>query len=189
MSLYKQLWLAVILLLVLVFSGIFIVSSLSARAYLEQQLGMKNADNASALALSLTQQDADLVLMELTLAAQFDTGFYEMIRFTDPQGEVALIREGPHATSKAPGWFIRLFPIEVEPGVAYIQNNLGMAREINGDREQAVAAYRSAAELDPEHRNASRNLARLEPLPPVVPEETPAEIAQHDPEEAEDDSR
>ena len=63
MSLFKQLWLAIILLLTLVFGSTFVVSSLSAKRYLEQQLYMKNVDNAAALALSLTQQEADPVLL------------------------------------------------------------------------------------------------------------------------------
>ena len=67
MSLRKQLWFAIILILTLVFGVSFLVNTLSAKAYLEQQLGMKNADNASALALSLTQQGADEVLLELWL--------------------------------------------------------------------------------------------------------------------------
>ena len=90
MSLYKQLWLAVIFLLTLVFVGSVIVTSLSAKTYLQQQLSMKNSDNATALALSLTQQDADEVLLELTLSAQFDTGFYELIQLTDPEGVVTI---------------------------------------------------------------------------------------------------
>jgi EAL domain-containing protein (putative c-di-GMP-specific phosphodiesterase class I)/GGDEF domain-containing protein len=121
MSLYKQLWLAVIFLLTLVFAGSFLVYSLSAKAYLERQLTMKNADNATALALSLTQQEADQVLIELTIAAQFDTGFYEMIELVDPEGKVLVRREDTHKITDAPGWFMALFPIEVEPGVAAVQ--------------------------------------------------------------------
>ncbi len=49
MSLYKQLWLGIIFLLTLVFCGSLLVSSLSEKAYLEQQLYMINADNAMAL--------------------------------------------------------------------------------------------------------------------------------------------
>ena len=49
MSLYKQLWLAVIILLTVVFAGSFVVSSLSVKTYLEQQLGMQNAVYALAL--------------------------------------------------------------------------------------------------------------------------------------------
>ena len=120
MSLYKQLWLAVIFLLTLVFVGSVIVSSLSAKTYLQQQLSMKNSDNATALALSLTQQDADEVLLELTLSAQFDTGFYELIQLTDPEGVVTILREDTQDTGDAPDWFMKLFPIEVEPGIASV---------------------------------------------------------------------
>ena len=120
MSLYKQLWLAVIFLLTLVFVGSVIVTSLSAKTYLQQQLSMKNSDNATALALSLTQQDADEVLLELTLSAQFDTGFYELIQLTDPEGVVTILREDTQDTGDAPDWFMKLFPIEVEPGIASV---------------------------------------------------------------------
>jgi len=89
-------------MLLLVFGGSFLVSSLSAKAYLEQQLTMKNADNATALALSLTQQHADMVLLELTLSAQFDTGFYEMIQLVDPEGNVAIYREDTQIVDDAP---------------------------------------------------------------------------------------
>jgi hypothetical protein len=53
MSLYKQLWLAIILLLALVFGVSLFVTTLSAKGYLEKQLAIKNTDNATALALSL----------------------------------------------------------------------------------------------------------------------------------------
>ena len=122
MSLRKQLWFAIILILTLVFGVSFLVNTLSAKAYLEQQLGMKNADNASALALSLTQQGADEVLLELTLSAQFDTGFYEMIELRNPEGEVMIYREDMGgAIAEAPAWFVSLFPINVESGAAAIQ--------------------------------------------------------------------
>ncbi|TXS88938.1 EAL domain-containing protein [Parahaliea maris] len=121
MSLFKQLWIAIIFLLVLVFGGSFVVNSLSAKRYLEQQLYMKNSDNATALALSLTQQDADPVLLELTLSAQYDTGHYEMIELVDPEGNVIIRRVDSQTITDAPGWFMSLLPIEVEAGQAEVQ--------------------------------------------------------------------
>lgn len=121
MSLFKQLWLATIILLVLAFGGSFVVGSLSAKRYLEQQLYMKNADNAAALALSLTQQDADPVLLELTLSAQFDNGHYEMIELTDPEGQVIVRRDDEKPIGGVPTWFTRLLPIDVDAGIAQVQ--------------------------------------------------------------------
>jgi len=120
MSLYKQLWLAVVFLLSLVFVGSVIVSSLSAKTYLQQQLSMKNADNATSLALSLTQQEADEVMLELIISAQFDTGFYELIQLASPEGVVTISREDTQYTGDAPDWFMNLFRIEVEPGIAAV---------------------------------------------------------------------
>ncbi len=121
MSLYKQLWLGVIFLLTLVFGISVLLTTLSARAYLEEHLTIKNADNAAALALSMTEKGADRVLMELALSAQFDTGHYELIELTDPAGKVTMRREAEPSETGAPGWFVRLSPIRVEPGLASIQ--------------------------------------------------------------------
>ncbi|RLQ23584.1 EAL domain-containing protein [Seongchinamella sediminis] len=122
MTLHKKLWLAIIGLLLLVFSGSFLVTTLSAKSYLQQQISMKNADNAAALALSLSQQGADEVLLELTLSAQFDTGFYELIELRAPDGKLMILRQDDQPTNGAPDWFISLFPINVEDGIANVQD-------------------------------------------------------------------
>ena len=55
MSLYKQLWIAIVFLLSTVFGLVFLINGVSTSGYLEQQLSQKNSDDASALALSLSQ--------------------------------------------------------------------------------------------------------------------------------------
>ncbi len=124
MTLNRQLWLAIVLILVLAFCGTFIVSTLAAKRYLEQELTVKNLDNATSLALSMSQMPKDLVTIELLLAAQFDAGHYRLIRLTDPQGKVLVERvsELPSTEGGAPAWFVQAFPIEVTPGLAQIQD-------------------------------------------------------------------
>lgn len=120
MSMYRQLWLAIILSMSLALAGSLFTSLLSARAYLEQQLSIKNADNASALALSLSQQNLDAVAVELTVAALFDKGHYESVRVEDPQGKPMIELAGPAGKPNAPAWFVRSLPIKPEPGIAQI---------------------------------------------------------------------
>ncbi len=120
MSMYRQLWLAIILSMLLALAGSLFASLLSARAYLEQQLSMKNADNASALALSLSQQSPDPVTAELVVAALFDSGHYESIRIHDPNGKLMIERVAPAGDSGAPEWFVRRVPIHAEPGEARV---------------------------------------------------------------------
>ncbi len=120
MSMYRQLWLAIILSMLLGLAGSLFASLLSARAYLEQQLSMKNADNALALALSLSQHEPDAVTVELSVAALFDSGHYESIRIHDPKGKLMIERVAPAGDLGAPEWFVQRLHINTEPGEAQI---------------------------------------------------------------------
>lgn len=123
MSIYRQFWLASICLTVLAFLGSFVVSLLTARAYIEQQLYMKNVDNAASLALVLSQlPDKDPVMVELMISSQFDTGHYQEITLTDPQHKVMIERHYTGKETGAPNWFVGLFPIQAAPGTALVQD-------------------------------------------------------------------
>ncbi len=122
MSLFRQLMLAVALSTLLSFMGSAVVSLLSSRHYLEQQLILKNEDNASALALLITQQSKDPVTIELYVAALFDSGHYELIQVFDPKGKIIVERKSPPDTGDAPAWFTRLLPIKPTPGHAQISD-------------------------------------------------------------------
>jgi len=122
MSLIRQIWVLLIVTLLMAFVGSFAVWMASSRGYLETQLRLKNADNAQALALSLSQQKGDMTLMDVVVSAQFDTGFYKRIRLMDPTGQVVFDHEADPAVSvtKAPAWFVSLVPIESTPGSAEV---------------------------------------------------------------------
>lgn len=122
MSLIRQLWIAIGVVMALSLGGSLVVSTLSARHYLEQQLQVKNLDNATALALSLTQMPKDPVTVELLIAAQFDAGHYRAIRLIAPGGRVIVEREFANPAPGAPSWFTRLVPIDAAPGIAQVQD-------------------------------------------------------------------
>jgi len=122
MSLFRQLWLAVIASTIIAFAGSFVVSMLTARHYLEQQLAIKNNDNASSLALSMSQLDKDPVTIELQVAAVFDSGQYARIRLVGPDGKVMIEKTSPPLAGEVPAWFVGLFPIDSQPGQAQVSS-------------------------------------------------------------------
>ena len=123
MSIYRQLWFAIIGLTMLAFAGSFVLSVYTARSYIEQQLFLKNSDNAASLALVLSQlPEKDPITVELMISSQFDTGHYQEIQLTNPQHQVLLERHYSGNDDSAPAWFIRLFPIQAEAGVALVQD-------------------------------------------------------------------
>lgn len=126
MSLIKQLWIGIIVLLLLALGGSFAISITSAKNYLEEQLRVKNLDNATSLALSISQMEKDPITLELLISAQFDTGHYEYITLTDPQKKALVERryeENQHKkTSNVPEWFTHLVNFDAAPGIAQIQD-------------------------------------------------------------------
>lgn len=122
MSLIKQLWLTIVVLLLLAFGGSLFIGVTSSRHYMQQEVQIKNADNANALALTLSQLDKDPVTIGLLIAAQFDTGHYRLIELRDPKGEVIDLRHSDEAVEGAPRWFVDLVHFDVPPGRAVIQD-------------------------------------------------------------------
>lgn len=122
MSLIKQLWLTIVLLLLLAFGGSLFIGVSSSRDYMQQEVQIKNADNANALALTMSQLDKDPVTIGLLMAAQFDTGHYRMIELHAPNGEVIERRENVETVEGAPGWFVNLIRFDVAPGRAVVQD-------------------------------------------------------------------
>lgn len=122
MTLVKQIWLAIALIMALAFGTSLVVNLYSARHYLEQQLQLKNLDNATSIALSLSQLEKDPATVGLLLAAQFDLGHYRFIRITSPSGQKLVEKTYSGDFDGVPPWFTRLFPIRTEPGQAQIQD-------------------------------------------------------------------
>ena len=122
MSMYRQLWLAIITSMLLALCGSLLASLLGARSYLEAQLSQKNADNATVLALALNQRNLDVVSVELAVSALFDSGHYELIRVVDPLGRTLVERRADAGELGAPAWFANYLPLRAAPGDAQISD-------------------------------------------------------------------
>src|SRR6188508_3858766 len=126
MSLIKQLWIGIIVLLLMVLSGNFVISTITAKTYLQEQLRLKNIDNANTLALSISQMpDKDPVTLELLITAQFDAGHYEYIIFQDADKRPIVARnfeENKQAPHNVPQWFAEHVTFDAPPGIAQVQD-------------------------------------------------------------------
>jgi diguanylate cyclase (GGDEF)-like protein len=150
MSMYRQMWLAIILSTLLALMGGLLASTLNARSYLSAQLNAKNTDNATALALALSQQNADTVMIELTVSALFDSGHYELIRVVDPLGKTIVEKITSGRALSVPEWFTQLLPLQASPGQARISsgwNQLGTLTLVSNSRFAYEALWKSVLQL------------------------------------------
>ena len=142
MSMYRQLLLAILITSLLALVGSVVTSALSTRSYLIEQLRVKNQDNASALALSLTQISNDALKVELAVSAQFDSGNYKLVRFTDPFGKVLVEKQADDLVAGVPPWFMRLLPIQIPAGNAKVSKGWTQLGNVTLESHSAYA-YRS----------------------------------------------
>lgn len=151
MSMFRQLWLAIIVSTLMALAGSLLASMLSARSYLESQLSIKNTDNATALALSLSQGSPDEVTIDLVVSSLFDGGHYELVRVTNPQGKTMSERVGGAETDLgAPAWFVRMLPIHAQAGQAQISSGwkqFGTVTLVSQSRFAYAALWKSAQEM------------------------------------------
>lgn len=122
MSLYRQLWISIIVLTSIVFIGSFGVSLYTAKSYLEQQLYTQSIDNAASLALSMSQQSKDEATIELLVSALFDSGHFRAVRFSDIHGKTIVSRESQALADDVPEWFVRVIPIIAQQGTALVND-------------------------------------------------------------------
>ena len=139
MTLTRQLWTAIAVLITLTFVSGFIVSAYSARNYYVEQLTVKNIDNATSLALALSQMEKDPVTVELMVSAQFDTGHYQRIRLISPTGQILQVREHSEAQADVPAWFARLMAFDIPAGVAQVQDGWSQYGTIHVESQSAYA--------------------------------------------------
>ena len=126
MTLSKQLWLLISILLVSAFLGSFVFSSLSIRTYVEEQLVLKNTDTANALALTISQTEKDEALIETFMATQFDLGHFKHISLQPLTGEPIIFESGRTAESKTvPSWFTTLLPLSSPEATARVMDGWG----------------------------------------------------------------
>jgi diguanylate cyclase (GGDEF)-like protein len=147
MTLFRRLWLSVLLTTLLAFIGSFIVSMLTARDYLEQQLYTQSMDNAASLALSMSQHGADPAMQELLVSALFDSGHFRHVVFRDVHGKVVVERNNTAHTDTTPRWFTGLFSIHARPGQALVSNGWQQAGTVSlvADTRFAYAALWAGA--------------------------------------------
>ena len=122
MSMYRQLLLAIILSTTIAILGGLLASTFNTTTYLNEQLRTKNSDNATVLALSLSQKNVDPIELELAVASLFDNGYYSSIKVVDPKGKLIIEKVSPPQSHSAPTWFTSLFPITSIAGQAQITN-------------------------------------------------------------------
>ena len=107
-SLKVQLYGLIIVLTLLSFTGRLLISVDHTRDYLNEQMASHSQDAATSLGLSISpyMDDQNLVIADTMMAAIFDSGYYQSMKFVDSNGVIKLNRENPKSVESVPAWFM-----------------------------------------------------------------------------------
>jgi len=131
MSLFKQLFIAICVLMLVNFTGSFLVSVESSREQQVNQLRAHAQDTATALGLSLGPHVNDTAMIELMVSSIFDSGYFESIRVSDPgTGALLVERTGVPVSGEAPHWFARLVNLAPAQGDAIVSDGWRQAAHV-----------------------------------------------------------
>ncbi|MFZ6874263.1 bifunctional diguanylate cyclase/phosphodiesterase [Undibacterium sp. Di27W] len=124
MTLRRQLLLAISIIFFAVFLGLQILSVLTTRDYLQQQLASHAQDAATALSRPLEEALAknDQTLANIQISTLFDRGYYKKIVVLDPAGKVMLNKELASNKETVPSWMPALFDLQTPAGEAFISS-------------------------------------------------------------------
>ncbi|MAP22248.1 MAG: hypothetical protein CL589_04775 [Alteromonadaceae bacterium] len=126
MTLTRQLWIAIIAIVLLNGSVSFWLLFTTTHRTFEEQLYLKNIDDANALALLLTQSEKSQTNMELLIAAKFNAGNYASIRLIDMDGN--MISEFSYTEEEldtVPQWFAGIVHFAIPAGVSQVSEGWG----------------------------------------------------------------
>lgn len=115
MTLFRQLFIAVSILFLLLMVVIEVTYIRNSRAYLQEQLASHSQDVATSLGLVLpmAMESGDDVKVRTIVGATFDRGFYSSIRVVSVQGQTLVLRELSPTPPEVPSWFTRWVSLEV----------------------------------------------------------------------------
>lgn len=122
MTLYRQMFIFIVLLFTLLFTAASAIKLQSTRAFLEEQLNTHAQDTATSLGLSILPHIAenDVATVDTMLSAVFDRGYYEYIELSDLDGKKLLEHRQPIVIDSVPPWFVKTIGLATPEATALI---------------------------------------------------------------------
>jgi diguanylate cyclase (GGDEF)-like protein len=124
MTLYRQLLLSTLAILLCLCIGLWIGELKRTRDFLVNQMESHSQDTATSLGLTLTTlaEGSDIPVMATIINALFDRGNYRIIALRDVDGKPLIERHADLPLEEVPAWFIRLVPLSAPRATALVMH-------------------------------------------------------------------
>jgi len=126
MTLFKQMALAVSLIIIVMLGAVMAINYQSAKQDMIQSLYETTVNNISTLANNLAEASEDPALIVTTIDAEFDSGYYKMIDFKSNDGKMDYIQVDNDPVEGVPLWFINFTRLKLDKVSADVSSGWNM---------------------------------------------------------------
>lgn len=124
MTLYRQLLLGSLLILLCLCAGFYLAELKRTRDFLTNQMEVHAQDTASSLGLSLSSvaNGIDIPVMETMINALFDRGYYYSIKLRDVEERDLIERHVTLSGEQVPNWFVHLVRLPLPQATSLVMH-------------------------------------------------------------------
>ncbi|MEA2111935.1 MAG: LapD/MoxY N-terminal periplasmic domain-containing protein, partial [Campylobacterota bacterium] len=140
MTLFKQILIIISIFVVLLLSSVMVHNFNTANEFIQEQLYSSANDTATSLGLSITNVE-DHASVEVMINAIFDSGYYELISFTDNAGNIVYKREQTVTVKDLPKWFLTYVDLKSPEATSKMTKNWMPYGEIHVRSNSGHAYY------------------------------------------------
>nr|WP_275847797.1 diguanylate cyclase [Sulfurimonas sp. SAG-AH-194-I05] len=126
MTLFKQMGLAVSLIIIIMLGAVMAINYQSAKQDMIQSLYETTVNNISTLTNKLAEASEDPALLVTTIDSEFDSGYYKMIDFKSNDGKSDYLQIDNDPVKDVPLWFINFTSIDLETVSADVSSGWSM---------------------------------------------------------------
>jgi len=126
MTLFKQMALAISLIIVVLLATVMLINYQSAKKDMTQSLYETTVNNMSTLTAKLAEASSDPAILESTIDAEFDNGYYKMIAFQSNDGKSDYKQVDKKPVKDVPLWFVKLTVIDLPPVTSDVSSGWNM---------------------------------------------------------------
>jgi diguanylate cyclase (GGDEF)-like protein len=139
MTLFKQIALALSLLLIIILATVLVMNFKTASQSVEERLYEDAKNTASSLSLSLGSAQGDISMMSTMINANFDSGTYQYISLVDVDDTLLYERKKESEQLDIPQWFLNSFHLEAPVASANVSAGWNQVGILNVQSDVAYA--------------------------------------------------
>ena len=148
MSLRTQFLIGSLFAVLTVFSMLFFGAGVRLQHYFQAQLSSHAQDTATSLAVAINSalRQQDELLLDATVQAIFDSGYYKRISVLDSAGKLLMEKTLPSTNGDVPEWLPKIIKLETPLRFAYVTSGWQQAGVVQVT-SQPASAYRELWQL------------------------------------------